>query len=708
MSENKKLKIAFLWHMHQPFYLNPLTNQFLLPWARLHGLKDYLDMPLTAAEFEGMKVTFNLVPSLLDQIQMYCDGYTDRHLELSRIPVRHLNIDEKKEILRTFFSAHQLNMIDPYARYRQLHRKRDSCGSDISLAVETFSTSEWRDLQVWSNLVWIDPMFRSQEPVRTFFEKGRDFTEEEKGQLLDFQIELLKKIIPTYQKLFAENRIDLSFTPYYHPILPLLVDTESAREALPLINLPANRFSHAEDARWQIRQAIEKYRSLFGKNPKGMWPSEGSVSEEVLKIFSEEGIKWVATDQDILQQSLAKSGLESRHFSPHTTYVYNHAPECRLFFRDRGLSDKIGFVYSSWETERAVNDFILNLKRIRDFLKSQLDNCVVPIILDGENAWEYYPDDGNGFLRRLYTALGSDPELEVVSMSDAADAIKPTILPEVAAGSWINHNFRIWIGHSEDNAAWDILFAARKALTDYEKGHLDADPDKLRKAWRQIYIAEGSDWCWWYGDEHQGADNEKFDLLFRLHIAEVYKLLGLAPPLILSQPLHRDRGESLVTLPESLITPQLDGVLTHYYEWSGAGHYNCLGSGGAMHRVDSIITAIYFAFDTDNFYIRLDFARRFDLVGIKNGRVVVDFKNIGQKEIPLEKGVLRDKGDYSYIFNQLLEARFERKALLRGGSGRLEFSVMLYSANESLERWPINDPIAIDLPERDQEIFWQV
>ncbi|MCX6827037.1 MAG: glycoside hydrolase family 57 protein, partial [candidate division Zixibacteria bacterium] len=584
MPENYKLKVAILWHMHQPFYLNPENNRLVMPWVRLHGLKDYLDMPLLAAEYDNLKVTFNLVPSLLDQIQMYCDGYLDRHLELSRIPARLLTPDEKKEILATFFTGYPVNMIDAYTRYRQLYRKKEGCGSNMNLAADIFSTAEWRDIQVWSNLVWIDPLFRREEPFHGYFEKGRDYSEEEKQQLLDGQISLLKRIIPTYQELYRQRKIDVSFTPYYHPILPLLIDTESAKEALSGIDLPANRFCYPEDARWQIQQSIEKFRLLFGQNPVGMWPSEGSVSEETLKIISEAGIKWVATDQDILYQSLLKSGLDSKKFSPHGVYICNSAPNLRLFFRDRGLSDKIGFVYSSWDSEKAVNDFIQSLKKIREFLVGNLDNVIVPIILDGENAWEYYPKDGTDFLKKLYLALSSDDQLETVFLSDVANAMEPTRLPALMAGSWINHNFRVWIGHSEDNAAWDTLFAARKTLVEYQKNNPGTDPQKLEKAWKQIYIAEGSDWCWWYGDDHQSANSDQFDLLFRTHISAVYTAIGLNPPTSLLKPLHYEKEESYLTLPESLITPKLDGLLTHYYEWSGAGHYDCRRIGGVDRR----------------------------------------------------------------------------------------------------------------------------
>ncbi len=708
MSEKKKLKVALLWHMHQPYYFNPETKKFQMPWVRLHGLKDYLDMPLAATRQKNSRVTFNLVPSLLDQIELYCQGYTDRFQDLSLIPAGDLNFEQKREILNNFFSAHYPHMIKPYPRYRQLYEKRENSRSDLDLAIKTFSSSEWRDLQVWSNLVWIDPVFRNQEPVADLFAKGKDFTEDEKKSLLDFQIELLRRIIPEYQKLYQSGQIDISFSPYYHPILPLLIDTDSAREALPDLELPQNRFSNPDDASWQITESIKKFQKLFGQKPAGMWPSEGSVSEETLKLFSQNGIKWVATDQKILNNSLIKSGIDPKNYSSHTAYVYKGAPETLLFFRDQGLSDKIGFVYSSWDYTRAVDDFILNLKELGKFLNENLDNTVVPIILDGENAWEYYKNDGTDFLRYFYQALSEDNEIEMVTFSDAAEQIKPTNMTALYAGSWINHNFKIWIGHQEDNAAWDLLYHTRKMLVDYQNQKPETDSVILEKAWRQIYIAEGSDWCWWYGDDFVNEYNLEFDLLFRKHLSFVYNLLNQKIPAQLDQPLHIDKSETQMIAPESLVSPVLDGRLTHYYEWSGAGSFNCSLHNKTMHRADLIIRRIYFAFDYDRFYIRLDFENKFNLVDLDKVRINIDFKDVCNKEF--YPGVIKREvsGDFEYKYDQIIEIGIDRKSLLPEGFGKIKFSVTALDGDKLKEKWPSDGWITADIPEREKELFWQI
>ncbi len=702
MSEKKKLKIAFLWHMHQPFYFDPQRNEFAMPWVRLHALKDYLDMPLMAAEHD-IKATFNLVPSLLDQIELYCNGYTDRHQYLSRIPPMELTYDQKKEILLTFFSAHYPTMIEPYTRYRQLYRKYESCGTDIRLAVNIFSSTEIRDLQVWSNLVWIDPMFREDPPVSHLIRKERDFTEGDKAALLDFQIELMKKIIPAYQDLNEKGNIEVSFTPYYHPILPLLIDNECAREAINDIVLPENHFKHPEDARWHIKESIKKYSDVFGGKLRGMWPSEGSVSEEMLKIIAEYDLKWIATDEAILQQSFLKSGKDSRSVSACHPFSFDIAPDVLVFFRNHALSDKIGFVYSDWDAEKAVSDFIKNICS----LKTPPDG-VIPIILDGENAWEYFPDDGIRFLRLLYRTLNDDERIEIITLDEAAETLQPIKVSRLFAGSWINHNFRIWIGHKEDNCAWDLLYNARKTLTEYEKNNPGVDPEKIQKAWKQIYIAEGSDWCWWYGDDHLGSHNKEFDKLYRLHIAAVYRILGLEVPSEVLKPIHQREIDTFTSQPESLITPEIDGFLTHYYEWSGAGNYDCWKVGGAMHRVEVIAKSIYFAYDYESFYIRLDFAKDIDLIEKGNFKAVIDFVGKGKKEIKLEPTFQQTGEGFIYSFRKILEIGFPRKAILENGYGELEFNILLYSGSGLLEKWPIDEPIKVVLPEKDKEIFWQV
>ncbi len=707
MAKPTAIRVAILWHMHQPDYREPHSNRLAMPWVRLHALKDYLDMPLNAGAFENVHVTFNLVPSLLDQLKLYTEGGSDSHLDLSRAPVEVLSSEQKLELLESFFAANPAQMINPFPRYRELYRKYNSGRSDRGALVSLFSSAEIRDLQVWSNLAWVDPIFRDEAPITALFAKGRHFSEEEKQVMLDWQLGLMRRVVPTYQKLQKEGRTEISFTPYYHPILPLLCDTNVATEALPSIKLPSERFVHPEDAENQIAKSVELYRELFGGDMPGMWPSEGSVSEEVLGIIARHGIKWVATDEEILSHSLAKSGLNPSDNPIHS--VYKYGPGLKMLFRDHALSDRIGFVYSTWNADRAVADFVGHLKRLRSIYQNRLDRVVVPIILDGENAWEYFPDDATDFLRLFYQTLDEDPEIRTVTMSEAASEVEARPLPSVFAGSWINHSFRIWIGHAEDNAAWDLLKTTRDTVVRFQTEHPDYDREKIAAAWERIYVAEGSDWCWWYGDEHRGAHNEQFDRIFRQHLIAVYELLSLDIPFEHLKPIHIGGAGTQVVPPDTLVTPEIDGRVTHFYEWSGAGFFDCSLVGGSMHQVDRQVSGVYFAYDHDRFYIRLDFRSRKDLDLIAGLRVAVSFF-VPELSIDFrldeDSAVGGEEGKFSYALDDILEMAIERDYLWTEGFGALSFTVTLFERDQKIESWPEHEPVELEVPDRNRELFW--
>jgi alpha-amylase/alpha-mannosidase (GH57 family) len=705
VTKTAAIKVALLWHMHQPNYREPFSNRLAMPWVRLHALKDYLDMPLAATARENVRVTFNLVPTLLDQFEMYANGGTDRHFELSQVSAEDIGAEARSEILRNFFTANPSRMILPFPRYLELYTKYSSAAGEPATLVSLFSSEEIRDLQVWSNLVWVDPRFRQEEPIRTLFATGRHFTEEAKQEFLKWQRGLIGRIIPTYQKLLADNRLEVSFTPYYHPIMPLLCDTDIAREALPSIELPKQRFVHPEDAETQVSRSVEKYRQLFGRDMVGMWPSEGSVSEEVLQIAARHGIKWLASDEEILTHSLTKSGLRQKDNPIHA--VYECPNGVRMFFRDHALSDRIGFVYSTWEPARAVSDFIGHIKQLRRIYAGQLDRVVVPIILDGENAWEYFPDDGTAFLAELYTHLDEDPEIETVTFSEAVSQIPAHPLPRLFAGSWINHNFRIWIGHSEDNHAWDLLSQTRDDLVTFQRSHPDYGGGKLAQAWEEIYIAEGSDWCWWYGDDHRGAGDEQFDRVYRRHLSAVYELLGLDVPLELLRPISSRAGRPRATMPDGLITPTVDGRLTHFYEWAGAGHFDCRLHGGTMHRVENYISDIFFGYDRTHVYIRLDF---YSGESIKsNAGLKVELTCFVPEKRVIELSLERPSpatAPVTGVFGDRVEFGIERVYLWPAGFGDLSITATLLQGDQRLEIWPEHEPISLVVPRRFEEAFW--
>jgi alpha-amylase/alpha-mannosidase (GH57 family) len=596
--------------MHQPFYKDFTTGLYRLPWVRLHGTKDYLDMAEILAEFPDIKQTYNFTPSLLEQIIDYTENNAkDQYLEFTIKKASELNMEEKLFILENFFLANWDNMIKPFPRYYELLMKRGlhSIKTDLVRAIRYFGTSDFLDLQVLFNLCWIDPLFRNKDPfLKTLVDKGKDFTEEDKQLLISKQLSILKEIIPRYGEISKKGQIELSVSPFYHPILPLLCDTNSARIAMPDIKLPQKRFSHPEDAEKQIRMGIDYFEKFFGYRPVGMWPSEGSVSEDVLRLATKEGIKWIGTDEDILSISLGKQLRDASRnvIKPDILYRPYTFENVSLIFRDHGLSDLIGFVYSKWDSKKAAEDFINRLIQVWASLPKDKPH-LLSVILDGENAWEYYKNDGHDFLRYLYEGLTREKRLKTVTVSEYINNLdKGEHLNRLHAGSWINANFSIWIGHEEDNIAWDYLTETRDDLGVFQR----LNPDKnLSEAWKAIYIAEGSDWNWWYGDEHTTDTQKDFDDLFRINLAKVYKDMGKEAPQHLFLPvLKEDRSISPAITIRGFIEPKIDGIVTSYYEWYQGAHMEIKKSGGSMHKAESILSDLYYGFNKDNFFLRID------------------------------------------------------------------------------------------------------
>lgn len=607
------LCISFLWHMHQPYYKNLATGEYLLPWVLLHGTKDYYDMAALVREFEGIKQNFNLVPSLIAQLADYENpGIKDTYLDVFRKRPEDLSDTDKEFILTNFFNANWDNMVRPFPRYYDLLAKRGFyCPKDnVNKIIRYFSDDEFRDLQVLFFLAWIDPtFFNVYEELQRLREKGRMFTENDKKELGNIQRQIIKSIIPLHRELAAEKRIELSTSPFYHPIIPLLIDSDSVREAMPDVILPEKLFSRCEDASCQISKAKELFEGVFGKTPDGMWPPEGSVSDEALALYMDQGIKWLITDEDILFESLKWwSGRNGDGFlnNPEILYKpYRYQKQGRqidLVFRDQSLSDLISFHYSRMDAKDAASDCLRRLRHIRDSVKGKIQKPLVTIAMDGENAWESYRNDGRDFLKYLYEGIEKDPGMTSVTISDyLAEANEAGNLAHCFSGSWIGHNFAIWIGHSEDIAGWTQLAQTRNFIETKDPSHTN------KEAWESIYIAEGSDWFWWYGDEHSSENDDIFDFLFRENLANVYRFLGEDPPDILSIPIITEEREARPTQePINFIRPIIDGKVTNYFEWIGAGFMEARGHGTAMHESVSLIKGCYYGFDTENLYLRLD------------------------------------------------------------------------------------------------------
>ncbi len=589
------LKVCILWHMHQPDYRDPVSGQTLLPWTWLHGVKDYGEMLETIVETNA-RVTINLVPSLLEQLERYAQGDgQDRWLELLSRSPQELSDHERQFMVEQFFSVNEETQIFSNRRYHQLYQLRGIGPHPNALS---FSEQDLLDLQVCFLLAWTGSHLRRKSSVvASLLQQRENFQEGQKQQLLDCCNDELGRVLQFHRDLEEAGQIEISVTPYAHPILPLLCDLNTAQEPSPGLPLPAADFRHPEDARLQVREGLRTADRIFGKRQRGMWPAEGGVCPEAVKLLQEEGALWAATDEDILARSL-DSGL-ARRSDLYKIYQYNDLP---LLFRDRELSDRIGFLYAGWETGEAVADLRRRLQRAA----RQSPGGTVAIILDGENCWERYPDNGYPFLRDFYRALQEDPLLEMTTIQDALAKSEPIPLNRLAAGSWIRSDFTTWIGHPEENKAWELLQQTRKETIDDDVNYALAHPDEpLSEPVRELLRAEGSDWFWWFGDEHSTAQADIFDRLFRLHLEGLYHLKGLPAPARLHQAIKPVQKKMVGFEPTACFTPQIDGYMGDYFEWLAAGRID-LAVGGAMHASGESLEDLYYGYDQDHLYFRFD------------------------------------------------------------------------------------------------------
>jgi alpha-amylase/alpha-mannosidase (GH57 family) len=586
--------------MHQPFYKDLNSGEYKLPWTRMHALKDYYGMVRILEEFPAIRQTFNLVPSMLAQVAEYAAGEAaDPFLQVALKPAETLTDDERAFVLKHSFYSDPQHMIYRYPRYGELF---DAWQAQKGSAAQIlFGVQELRDLQMWSQLAWFDEEFQEADgEIAEWIRRGRNFTLDDQRCMGEKQREIIGHVLPEYRKLALSGQIEISTTPYYHPIMPLVCDSDIARISHPGVPLPP-RFRYPEDARRQLTLARQYMAAQFGAAPVGLWPSEGSVSDEVFTIAAEVGFEWAATDSGVLDQTLGRGAGVEGLYRPYRWQQANH--HLGVIFRDHFLSDLIGFVYSKMDAATAADDF---LRRIREscagILRSGRD-ALVPIILDGENAWEYYTRNGRPFLRELYRRISADSNFSTLTVSEAFRRLAPQSLDHIFPGSWINANFDVWIGAAEDNDAWAQLLRARQTYD--QVTNIEEHQRKL--AFEELLIAEGSDWCWWYGPEHHSDNREEFDQLYRSHLANVYRFLDLMPPEELSRPILSLKIPAVLIRPSGPIAPVIDGEVTSFFEWLGAGVYRVDERFGSMHGQKSLVKEVQFGSDGIYFYWRVDF-----------------------------------------------------------------------------------------------------
>lgn len=602
----KKLSIALIWHMHQPEYKTAPDSIYLMPWVRMHAIKDYLDMLLIMDQYPSLKLNFNLVPVLVDAIYDY--GFNGAHDIYSKLTVAdQLSDDEKEFVLNHFFDANYKNMVLHHEGYRKLYEKRYS---KENFSINDFSDQEYFALMTWFNLAWFDPYWRvADELVSISEKKNEDFTLDDRMAIIEYQRKICRDIIPKYKKYQEDKRIEISVSPYYHPILPLLLDMNDASKSNPNLVTPKMHSNMKDDAVKQVKTALDKFEELFGKRPSGVWPSEQCISKKTLELLQDAGVKWTISDEGVLEQSLKtefvrdfRGYLEDPYGLCHPYTYQTISKKIDILFRDSVLPNLIGFEYPNHDQEKAAYDLYDRIKTIQAKLQNSPDkNHLLTIAMDGENCWENYTEDGHPFLNALYKLLEEDEGIETVRVSDYLDKQDKTFrLSKIHPGSWINRDFSLWVGDATKNLAWEYLDKTRSDLVSFEK----EKPDKelLKRAWNEIYICEGSDWYWWYGEPNDSGQDEIFDLIFRERLQNVYKMLSKPIPEYLTRPLtsYFDRGSRY---PKGEISiAELDGRTSS--NWFNAGCIDIPST--PTLQENRLFNKIYFGSDSDNLYLRFD------------------------------------------------------------------------------------------------------
>lgn len=568
--------------MHQPDYRDA-SGVMQMPWVFLHAIKDYYDMPWMLSRHEGLKATFNITPPLIEQISLYTHQPQehDRFLKLWLLDPSELSETDHKWIIKICKSTPFETMVSPMSSYKVLYEK------------ERYNNHELRDLQLLFMLSWCGVYIRTHNTlIEALLKKERHYNQEDKHLLLNELTAFIATLFPYYSQLHNENRISISTTPLNHPILPLLMDMENAKIANPSTQIPKQHIPLHEDARLQVERAKTLFIETFGYEPEGFWPAEGAVDEQSVALLKECGIKWIATDEAILFKSLG-SNHRDELYSP-----YDYKGMC-MGFRDHGLSDLIGFTYRFWEAHKAAEHFVNALVPMND---SNPDSTVF-VILDGENAWEFFHNNGFDFFDALYSKLNQIPWCHSVHMDDVAKLPAKT-LHRLEPGSWIHGEFNTWVGHSEKTRGWELIYLTKR---DYEHHKFTLDEATKEKITEHFLASECSDWFWWYGDDHFTEFSEEFDTLFRSHLISIYDLMQIAPPSDLFKPIIENKSsEKFHLLPQSPITPSTNGVHDSFFEWVGCGVVDESKLFSTMDRVRGAVRKIYYGQDDDNVYFAFD------------------------------------------------------------------------------------------------------
>jgi alpha-amylase/alpha-mannosidase (GH57 family) len=608
-AKNEPLYVNLIWHQHQPLYYKNAEGVYTRPWVRVHATKDYYDMAATVAKYPAIHVTFNLTPVLIRQLDDYVNnGAKDEYWVLAEKPVAELTPEDKDFLMRRFFDANWDHVIRVHPGYKTLLDKRGgTTDEEIAAAIQNFSEQDFRDLQMWFNLAWIDPDELAKEPLKALVAKDHGFSEADKPILFNEVRRIMAEVIKIHRDLQESGQVEIITTPYAHPILPLIYDTNLALVGNPGAEMP-DRFSYPNDDIAQLNKSVEVYQEHFGRKPNGLWPGEGAVAEEIVPLVSKAGYKWMATGEPVLAQSLgigsftrdSKETVKEADDLYRPYYVQGKTGDrVAVFFRDWTLSDKIGFTYSGTPGSVAAKDLMNRLENIKTELANEgaQGPHIVSIILDGENAWENYDNDGKEFLNSLYRDLSESDSIQTITPSEyLAKFPEQRELENLFPGAWFSANFDTWIGESEEKTAWNYLGQTRSDLAKYDiLKSRTTTPEALALAQDYMYLAEGSDWFWWYGSDQNSGNDEYFDQGFRALLAKVYESLGEPVPSFVNVPIIPKSPAQAEQNVQGYSSPTIDGK-EGANEWTSAAFYSSGAQPGSN---------LAYTYDAKNLYLRL-------------------------------------------------------------------------------------------------------
>ncbi len=695
--EKSPLPVLLLWHLHQPLYRFPDQEDFILPWVRLHTLREYHDMAEMIERHPDLPITVNWTPVLLQQIEEYTEDARDRMQKLRNLNAGDLAPAQQYRLIRGAFRAHPATMIDPYPRFHKLHQKWKKARKKADLNQEiNWPNKEIRDIQIWSTLTWFGFSAVKKYPeINELRKKEKNYTEEDKETIGKIEKELLNNCIPRWQQLKDNSALELSTTPYFHPIGPLICQYSDIQEALPNVPKPERKIQWTEDARWHLDKAKEAAKKWFDLDEVGLWPSEGSLSEKFIREIEEAGFKWTATDEALLRRRLDAENKKESEADIYRAYYWRD--QLPVFFRDNEISDRIGFDYSKLSAEEAVNDFFNYLQNIVNITPAEKPGRVLPIILDGENPWEYFRDAGEKFLDLLYSRLKETESIRPVTPSGFLEneTNVPT-LDRMAAGSWINGDFNIWGGSSLDVRAWEMLAETREALKSWE----NLGEEELKKCWRAIYIAQGSDWFWWYGEPFHSEDDEYFDEIFRKCLLHIYKYGEHPEPSYLHHPLQSSDSPGYEP-PRFFITPEIDGKESHYREWWGAAKITPRLETGSMARSGERFQTIRLGSNQTMLFGRIDFENsppRNTLCRLKlNGSTFI-VGPLSENNGSVFFAENHDEVDNSrWAYERILEWALPIDSTGLQAGNYCKFQVQLVHNDSVFERFPVHESLVIPI-----------